>query len=235
MKHWIYSRWGEGLRTAGAFLRDVIWPEGAICRGCGKISDGTPLCPGCRERLQRENSLSFWTETTLAPGLTAWSLRAHEALPRQLVLSLKYRGEACLAREIARLVQPLPAFLTFSPETVVTWVTMPRGRLRVRGIDHGRLLAEAVAEELGLPCRRLLDRRDDRSRAQARLNEARRRQNLKGAFAPAEPIRFPVLLVDDVLTTGTTARRCAEALRQGGGTEITVLTFTRAVSRDPGS
>lgn len=132
---------------------------------------------------------------------------------------------------MARLTLPLPAFLTLPPETVVTWVTMPRRRLRSRGIDHGRLLAEAVAAELGLPCCQLLNRRNDRSRAQAQMNLTGRLQNLTGAFSPDHAMDFPVLLVDDVLTTGTTARRCADALRQGGATGITVLTVTRALGK----
>lgn len=58
---------------------------------------------------------------------------------------------------------------------------------------------------------------------------ARRQKNLRTAFAPAEEIGFPVLLVDDVLTTGTTAARCVAALREGGAREITVLTMTKAL------
>jgi len=226
----LYGPWGNGFRAAARFLLDCVYPEGAVCRGCGKISDGTPLCPSCRKRLTEEGAGLAWDFTDLEPGLPAYSLRPHDGLPRQLILNLKHRGEACLAEELARLILPLPAYLTLSPDTVVTWVTMPRRRLRARGIDHGRLLAEATARELGLPCRQLLNRRNDRSSTQARLGKTAREANLTGAFSPAEAIRFPVLLIDDVLTTGTTARRCAEALRRGGAGDLIVLTFTRAAA-----
>ena len=65
-------------------------------------------------------------------------------------------------------------------------------------------------------------------RKEPSLKREAREANLKNAFLPAGKISFPVLLVDDVLTTGTTARRCAEALRAGGADSVTVLTITRA-------
>ena len=47
----LYGPWGNGFRAAARFLLDCVYPEGAVCRGCRKISDGTPLCPSCRKRL----------------------------------------------------------------------------------------------------------------------------------------------------------------------------------------
>jgi len=117
----LYGPWGNGFRAAARFLLDCVYPEGAVCRGCGKISDGTPLCPSCRKRLTEEGAGLAWDFTDLEPGLPAYSLRPHDGLPRQLILNLKHRGEACLAEELARLILPLPAYLTLSPDTVVTW------------------------------------------------------------------------------------------------------------------
>ena len=223
----LYGKWGDALKSTGAFLRDIVYPEGALCRGCGKYSDGTPLCPDCRRSLLEDGAFFAWTFTDL-PSCRAYSLRLHEGLPRTLVLRLKHQGEACLAWEMASLVLPLPEYLSFSPDTVVTWVAMPERRRRERGIDHSRLLAEAIAAQLNLPCRKLLNRKNDRSRTQATLNAAAREANLSGVFSAACRISFPVLLVDDVLTTGTTIRRCAAALVRAGAKEITALTFTKA-------
>ena len=127
----------------------------------------------------------------------------------------------------------MPKDFNFPPDTVVTWVTMPENRRRERMIDHGHLLAEAAARQLGFPCRQLLIRRETRQKNQASLGRDARQENLKNAFLPLEKITFPVLLVDDVLTTGTTARRCAEALRAGGAGTVTVLAFTRALGHAP--
>ena len=215
---------GGALRA----LKEILYPEGAICAGCGKISDGTPLCPACRRELEGGEVLESWSREDL-DGLDAWSVRPHRGLARRLVLALKYGAESRAAAELTALLRSRPGlFPPFPAETVVTWVPMPKGRKRERCIDHGRLLAERTAKELGLDCRPLLIRRKA-GWQQAGMTRARRQKNLRNAFAPVGEIGFPVLLVDDVLTTGTTARRCVEALRSAGAREITVLTMTRAI------
>lgn len=223
---WLFGKWGTLGRSAASWLQEVVWPEGAFCCACGRITGGGALCASCRQALLDDGYVFSWERTDPEPGLTAWSLRPHEGIHRTLVLRLKYSAEARAARLLAELVLPLPPDVSFPPDTVVTWVTMPESRRRDRGIDHGRVLAEAVAEKLSLPCRQLLLRKDGRQKRQAVLSAEQRHANLKNAFRPAEAIRFPVLLVDDVRTTGTTLCRCTEALRAGGAGRIFALTVT---------
>ncbi len=214
----------KALSAVSGTVRDILWPEGAVCLSCGKISDGESLCPACRKSL-RSMTGSSWTRQP-ADGLEVWSLRRHQGVARDLVLKLKHGTTAVAAEDLLETVLPLPEGVSFSSDTVVTWVTMPASRLLERGIDHGRLLAEGVADRLGLSCRPLLNRADSRMKPQVILNEKERRRNLVGVFTARERLTCPVLLVDDVFTTGTTASRCAEVLKEAGATRITVLTFT---------
>ena len=217
--------WG---RQARDFLLDVVYPREALCLCCGAVVRSGCLCDDCRAALRRQVHTPSWFFRDL-DGVLAFSLCPHQGVARSLILSLKHQAVACAADELASLVFPLPDGLSFAPDTVVTWVTMPARRRRERCVDHGRLLAEAVAARLGLRCRRLLIRRDDHSRTQATLGGRARQRNLKNAYAPATGLDFPVLLVDDVLTTGTTALRCIDALRRGGAESIAVLTLTHAL------
>ena len=218
----------KGVRRIREGLEQIVFPEGAVCLGCGKISDGHTLCPVCRAELANGELLESWNQEDIA-GVPAWSIRPHRGLARKLVLTLKHGTERRAGEELTGMLRSRPDYFpSFPPDTVVTWVPMPKRRRRERCIDHGKLLAEGVAEELGLKCQALLLRTGG-GRPQARLNMAGRERNLKNAFAPAEKITFPVLLVDDVLTTGTTARRCIGALRAAGAKEITFLAMTRAV------
>ena len=216
------------LERIRQLLREIVYPEGAVCAGCGKTSDGKYLCPECRHMLEYGEMLESWERRELSDAY-AWSMRPHRGLARELVLRLKHGAESRAAEELAGMLKTRPeAFPALPPDTVVTWTPAPKRRTRERCVDHGRLLAEAVARELGLTCRPLLQRRGN-DRPQATLNREQREKNLQKAFLPTEKIAFPVLLVDDVLTTGTTAERCIKALREGGAEEITVLTATRAV------
>ena len=226
------SRLLPGLRRSlshfGGFLKDVIYPEEALCLACGAVVRSGCLCEVCRDSLRQDDFFSSWAHRDL-DGVPAFSLRPHHGVARALVLRLKHGAAACAAEELAALLLPLPDFLSFTPDTVVTWVTMPGRRRRERCIDHGRVLAEAFARQLNLPCRQLLLRRNDGARTQASLHMQDRKRNLRQAYTPAGAVDCPVLLVDDVLTTGTTALRCIEALRKAGAGEITVLTATHAV------
>lgn len=216
------------LRSVASVFLDIVYPEGALCQGCGRITDGQCLCPACRDELRHAGMMYAWDQRILN-GVPAWSLRGHTGLARHLILRLKYNADACIAQEMADVLLPLPPGLSFSPDTVVTWVPMPKRRKQERCVDHGQLLAEASARKLRLLCRPLLLRRKDHAHTQEGLTREQRSKNLRHAFIPLQQIGFPVLLVDDVLTTGTTALRCISALREAGASRITVLTFTHSI------
>ena len=228
-QHALYGGFFTFLPRIRTFLLETVYPEHAVCRACGKISEGGVLCRACENRLRFDGIVSAWDREDLEKDLPAYTLRPHTGVARQLILRLKHNAEKCVAGELADLLLPVPDFVSFSPDTVITWVPMPESRRRERCIDHGRVLAEAAAARLHLSCRPLLIRQDTRDKPQATLGQKDREANLVHAFRPAGKIDFPVILMDDVLTTGTTARRCAAALRQAGAGDITVLAFTRAV------
>ena len=228
LESWLFGRWGPLEKKLAGRVTDLLYPEDAFCCACGRFSAGGGLCKACRESLLHDGAFLAWDRIDPEPDLPAWYLRPHDGVPRELVLRLKYSAEARAARILAELLLPLPPEVSFPPDTVVTWVTMPASRRRDRGVDHGRILAEAFAAKLNLPCRRLLNRRDGHEQRQATLTREQRQANLAGAFSPAERIAFPVLIVDDVRTTGTTLCRCAEALRKGGAEKIFAITATAA-------
>ena len=114
------------------------------------------------------------------------------------------------------------------PDVVLTWVSMPKRRYLERGIDHGRLLCEAVGRRLNLPVQPLLER-TGKLHTQRGLTREERLRNLSGSMICNEEIKGPVLLIDDVLTTGATASACAETLMRAGAPAVYVLTATRVM------
>lgn len=111
---------------------------------------------------------------------------------------------------------------------VVTWVPLSRRRMARRGFDQAEVLARVVAPLLGLPVRGLLTRARDLP-AQARRGGRDRRTALAGAFTATGSSPGRVLLVDDVVTTGSTAAACAAVLRAAGARWVGVLAVARSV------
>lgn len=112
----------------------------------------------------------------------------------------------------------------------ITWAPVSRRRLRRRGYDQAQLLAEELAQRLGLPCIRMLRKTRD-TKPQSRLkSEAQRRENAKDAYAclcPEQVRGRRVLLVDDIVTSGATLSECARVLKQAGAAELSAVTAAR--------
>jgi ComF family protein len=139
----------------------------------------------------------------------------------------KFDGHSELAPELARLLGARLAFFALERSVFVP-VPLHRARLVERGYNQSALLAQRLARELGA---RASPRALERTRAteqQAALDRRARSENVRDAFrvrsvAPREP----VVLVDDVVTTGATARACIEALRRAGSRVVLVAALAR--------
>jgi predicted amidophosphoribosyltransferase len=154
----------------------------------------------------------------------------YDAAVRALVSAWKEHGLRRLASLAATIVEevvspPAAHLITFVP---------PDGD---RSLKRGHHPPERLARELGclwsLPVRSLLGRTRPLA-PQRGLARAERRRNVRGAFR-ARRVRGPILLVDDVYTTGSTVAAAASALRAAGASRVEVITFARAVRDYAGS
>jgi ComF family protein len=118
------------------------------------------------------------------------------------------------------------------PIDVVVPVPLHRSRRRERGYDQATLLARGIARSLDLVCDDQVLRRVRRTRQQTTLDARDRRRNVEGAFEAGVPLDDEtVLLVDDVITTGSTMEAAASAIRDAGAAQVHALAFACAPLR----
>ncbi len=189
------------------------------------------VCEGCWESLPRPApDISRCGRCLLSPPPFD---RLRTAAPysgsaREILMAFKFGGADFLA---PRLASVLTDRLGAAPAADVVTAVPATARARRRGDHAADLLGAALAARLGLPfdARRLEKIRP--TERQSGLPLARRSENVRGAFRarPGAPRR--VLLVDDVATSGATARECARRLLAAGARQVEVWCFARA-SRD---
>ena len=147
------------------------------------------------------------------------------------ITRFKYEGRAELAHGLAQLLDaPLHA-LELAPGTAFVPVPLHPRRLATRGYNQAALLAQELAKLRGLSCRSRLLQRTRETAAQVGKERAERLTNTHDAFAlrAGQPSVPCAVLVDDVVTTGSTVRACAQALALGGVRLSAVVAVAQAL------
>ncbi|MBQ3702469.1 MAG: ComF family protein [Oscillospiraceae bacterium] len=143
---------------------------------------------------------------------------SYEGAVRDSLLRYKFRDVAAYGAAYADFLAKCIDESQISCD-IITWVPLSRRRLRRRGYDQARILAEETAKRLNLPCEKLLEKRVD-TKPQSGIRDAEsRRKNAKGVYVCCAPSRAEgkhILLIDDIVTTGATLSECAAMLKQAG-------------------
>lgn len=226
-------------------LLDVLLPPlCGLCRGASP-TEGTPFCAACRGRLTCLEE-PFCTSCGLpflgagpshpcgrcasAPPpfreIRAWGLYRGGLL--EAIHRFKYGREVQLRSALEALaLQALDRFWAPSGFSAVVPVPCHAATLRSRGFDLPALLSRRLSRERAIPWRPRALWKARRSPDLVGLGLRERARAVAGAYEPREPLTGPVLLVDDVATSASTARACATACREAGATEVTVLVLAR--------
>ncbi len=154
---------------------------------------------------------------------------AYAPVSRVIALKLKYGRKIALARTMARYMAPL---LGPATDAILVPVPLHRRRLWWRGFNQSGLVAKQLGDRWELPVDQNLLRRTRPTPPLKGMNEAQRQRAVNGAFVAVEGRRIngrTVILIDDVLTTGSTAAACAKVLRKAGAGRVELISWARVV------
>jgi ComF family protein len=195
--------------------------EAPFCYVCsephaGKI-EGRFTCGRCQER-------KFHFECTVTRYL-------HRGPVRECVHRFKYNRHFYLRRELGRWLADTLTDSRMTEQRIDAIVPVPlhSTRKRERGFNQAAVLAELLGQKAGKPVLHALQRIRYTS-TQTQFDRDTRMENLRNAFRMRQnvPVRkLHLLLVDDVLTTGSTVDECARVLKQAGAASVRVATVAR--------
>ena len=223
MLTWLFRPQCAACGTAASTLCEpcaaTLLELGPSCPRCAEPTAGSAVCARCR-------TTPLPLETILAP----WQFGGQLA---SAIRRLKFGQRTHVARDLAPLWSPLIAAAATRYDALVIPIPLHwRRRLR-RGYDHAWLLAiHACAAARITPPRSLL-RRIVASPPQSTLSAADRRANLDGAFVVRDPRAIAgraIVLVDDVVTTGSTLAAATHPLLAAGASTVIGVALARATS-----
>jgi ComF family protein len=229
------AAWSELVSRAERWLLPA---ECTVCRSPLSLPDDSLVCGICRSRwrtipppycavcgepapLGLECRVCAGWPPDFGPVRSAVRL---DPVVRRLVHRFKYMGWRRLAEDFATRMAPM---VRNAPNGDLVPIPLAPRRLASRGYNQAEQLAIALGRLTGLPvCADRLQRRRD-TPTQTRLTPERRRANLAEAFGATDCHR-PVILVDDVFTTGATLCSAAAELLDRGAEAVGGITFARA-------
>lgn len=198
-------------------LLDLLFPS--KCPFCRRVLDAPGMCPACEASLP-------WTDEdgglrTLRGGLLCAAPLWYENDVREAIRRFKFHGGVSAAGPLGELIAQAAAERFSGEFDTVTWTPVSAKRLRKRGYDQSRLLAERACRLWGVEPEALLRKVRDNP-PQSSLESAEDRwKNTEGVYeAQGDPAGKRVLLIDDICTTGATLVSAAGTLLSAGAAGV---------------
>ena len=216
------------MKKLWEYILDLLFPTRCIlCRNF--LDGGRPrICPDCQERLpctsgggrQKGNFFS----ACVSPLYYEKSLR-------EAFLRYKFGGARAYRHAFGRLLASCIYEELEGQYDIITWVPLDRRRRRRRGYDQTELIARSACEALGQDLVRTLRKKRGISPQSGTGSPEMRRANIAGAYRVIDPELVHdrrILLIDDIITTGSTLSECAKTLLLAGAEDVVCASLARS-------
>lgn len=209
-------------------IHNLLFPTRNLCYLC---KDKTPYieaftCDDCKEKLvflhrKVDIESKFISETF-------YSLNYNRFL-KDLVHSFKFNGKSYLYKPFAEVMIDTIKIKNVVDFDLVLFIPIHRRKEAIRGYNQSELLAEYISKNLIKPISKGNLVKTKWTQEQNTLDRIQRFRNLKDSFSIRNPSEFEnkrILLIDDIITTGSTFNECAKLLVENGAKEVIALALT---------
>lgn len=215
------------IKTAVDFVLDTLYPP--KCIFCRSILKKGWVCDKCLATLPYVKGEPMVQKFTYVAKCIAPLY--YEDKVRDSILSYKFFGERAYSKYLSVIVgNCIENELDTGDIDVISWVPLSKERLKKRGYNQSELIAVRVAKSLGIPSKPLLKKIKNNT-AQSRTTSASQRAvNIKGVYEVIKDVELEgkhILLIDDVVTTGSTLSECARVLRLAGAKRVYCAAIAR--------
>ena len=222
------------------YLTDLFYPR--LCHACGRalLQHEIVICNYCRVQLPKTNfhvkadnpiEVLFWGRADIKAA-TAYYKYVKDGKVQHLIHQMKYQGFSEIGTYVGETYGSLLASSPrFSEIDIVVPVPLHRSKLRKRGFNQSEMFAKGLSRSMNI----ILDStnlyRTRASSTQTKKSRWERYKNVNKIFDVHEPKKFMgknILLVDDVITTGSTIEACANVLNEIEGVNVYVASMASA-------
>jgi len=206
-------------------LTDFLFPPACLLCG-GAVPEDELLCRECRGTVVEAAFGYVSPPRKIDHADSVFILLPYDDGCRRLIHALKYQGMPSVGLFLGELIgRKMTARVALPEDALVVPVPLHPSKLRERGYNQSERLARGFASFTGHTVSEECIARARKTPTQTALDENARRLNVRGAFRYVGGKALegrPVVLIDDVLTTGSTVSECARALKSGGAGTVTV-------------
>jgi competence protein ComFC len=203
----------EFLKNIYKGLLEVIYPREPVCIICKK-EDVEGLCNECKSKITLCDNEEF-------------CVGYYKGVLKELILNFKYKRDFIAGEILVKLVEE--KILMFDKNYYLTFIPISKERTKKYGYNQCEYLAEEIAFRNGLKVVDTLEKVKD-TKIQKTLNKEERVNNIYGAFGVKDKKQIMgrrFILVDDVVTTGSTINEGVRVLKENGAVEIKILTLAK--------
>jgi ComF family protein len=230
----------QNINTAFESILNLIYPR--ICQGCGEylILHENHICTSCLYELPRTNfhtkednpvARLFWGRTNIKRASSFFYFNKGGKY-QKLIHKFKYQGKKEIGYELGRQYGfELKSSKDYSEIDIVIPVPLHHRKEKARGFNQSEVIAQGIADVLGIQMKKQSLTRIVESETQTRKSRYERWQNVNSIFKISKEHELEgkhILIVDDVVTTGSTLEACANKILEVSNTSVSIVTLAVA-------